>query len=283
MNDMNICGIDITHPDKILYKKLKLSKIDVAKYYEFIAPFMLPHIKNRPLSLKQYPEGIEKAGFFHKHKADFYPDFLPVFEINMHKTHTTMQMTGTNKAKDLVYLAGQNAIEFHIPTSNIKHIEKPDQIILDLDPSDNDFEKVRVLALLAKEIIEEQNMDCFVKTTGNRGLHIHIPINSKLTYEKIKPISKELAQHIQEQAPELATTEIRKNKRGKNVFIDYLRNDYAMTAIAPYSLRANVNAGIATPISWEELKQGEIHAQSFTILNIKKRIEKDGCAWKRIL
>lgn len=276
---MDIAGITITHPDKILYPQAKITKADLAEYYAFIAEFMLPHIKNRPLSLKQFPTGITHPGFFHKHAAGFYPTHIPVFEVDTHKDGGHMQMVGVNTQRDLVYFAGQNAIEFHMPTSKIKSIEKPDQIILDFDPSDDDFEKVRTLALASRELLAAKKMQCFVKTTGGRGLHVHIPIKPEHTFEKIKPISKEIASYIQTQYPDIATIELRKNKRGNRVFIDYLRNDYAMTAVAAYSLRPNPAAGVATPIHWEELQRKSLHAQSFTIKNIRKRMQNFDDPW----
>lgn len=276
---MEICGVNISHPDKILYQDAKISKEDIAHYYASISAYMLPHLKDRPLSLKQYPEGIEHTGFFHKHAASFYPDYLPIYTLDAHKTSDKMQMVGAKTAKDLVYLAGQNAIEFHTPTSKAKNSHKPDQIILDFDPSDDDFEKVRTLALITIDILQEKNLQCFVKTTGNRGVHLHIPIKPTKTYEVIKPIAKEISEYIEKQQPDLATTQLRKNKRDNKVFIDYLRNDFAMTAVAPYSLRANKIAGIATPISYAELKNNKINAQSFTIKNIAKRMQNFNDPW----
>lgn len=277
---MDIDGVTISHPDKILFPHENINKAAMCAYYSMIAPYMLPHIKNRPLSLKQYPEGISKPGFFHKHAPGFFPNYMPIFNLPMHKSHGEIAMVGAATARDLVYLAGQNAIEFHIPTSQVKTIDKPDQIILDFDPSDDDFEKVRALALLTHKILNDRKMQSFVKTTGSRGVHVHIPFKPKLTFEEVKPIAKELAMYIQMQCPEIATIELRKNKRGNKVFIDYLRNDYAMTSVAPYSLRANQAAGIATPISWEELKNKALNGQSFTIHNIQKRMQNFKDPWQ---
>ncbi len=141
---------------------------------------------------------------------------------------------------------------------------------------------MRALALLTRDMLAERNMECFVKTTGGRGVHVHIPIKKGKTYDLIKPIAKEFAEQLVMQAPDIATTEMRKNKRGNKVFIDYLRNDYGMTAVAPYSLRANQAAGVATPIHWDELKKKALHAQSFTIHNIQKRINSFKDPWKDV-
>ncbi len=276
---MEILKVTISHPEKMMFPEIMATKETIANYYAFIAPFMLPHIKDRPLSLQQFPEGVAHHGFFHKHSANFYPDYLPDYVVATHKNGGTMHMVGAKTARDLVYLANQNAIEFHIPTATMKHITKPDQIILDFDPSDDDFSKVRTLALSARNALKEKGFESFVKTTGNRGLHVHIPCKAKLTFEDVKPISKEIAEYLCQQNPEIATTQLRKNKRENKVFIDYLRNDAAMTAIAPYSLRPNSVAGIATPIHWEELDNKSLHAQSFTIKNIYKRMQDLNDPW----
>lgn len=277
---MEIKGVNITHPDKILFPEKHITKGTMVAYYDLIAPWMLPYIKDRPLSLKQFPAGITGTGFYHKHAAGFFPNYIPIYKLPLHQNHGKIDMIGAATARDLVYMAGQNAIEFHMPLSKAKTIDKPDQIILDFDPSDNDFENVRKLALLAKDILTERKIDCFVKTTGSRGLHIHIPFKARLSYDEVKPIAKELAEYIQMQRPDIATTQIRKNKRDNKVFIDYLRNDYAATAIAPYSLRANQDAGIAMPIAWEELKIKNLNAQSFTINNVQKRLKNFEDPWQ---
>jgi bifunctional non-homologous end joining protein LigD len=276
---MEINGVDITHPEKILYPELAVTKQQVAQYYNFIAEFMLPFIKDRPLSLLQFPHGISKEGFFHKHAAKHYPSYIKHFDVPT-SHHCTIEMIGITNAKGLVYMATQNTIEIHTGLATIKKIKCPDQIIIDLDPSDNDFEKVRQVALITKQITDNHDLPSYVKTTGSRGLHIHIPLKPKQDFESIKPITKQLAVLIHEAIPELTTIEIRKIKRGNKVFIDYLRNDLSATAVAPYSLRANKWAGIATPITWDEVaKDKKLVAYKYNIKNIDDRVNKTTNPW----
>ncbi len=276
---MEVAKVQISHPEKIMYSGINVTKAEVAEYYNFISELMLPRIKDRPLSLKQYPGGIDKEGFFHKHAADFYPKYIKRFMFPT-SHHGTVEMVGVMNASGLVYLAAQNTIEFHIALSTMKNIRCPDQMILDFDPSDDDFSKVRTLALLAKDILDQNGLHSFVKTTGSRGLHVHIPLKPKQEYEAVKDLAKQFAVHIQQQCPELATVEFRKNKRGTKVFIDYLRNDYSATAIAPYSLRPNKWAGIATPISWEELQTNKkLTPYTYNINNIRQRVKNTPNPW----
>jgi bifunctional non-homologous end joining protein LigD len=269
---MEIAKVNIAHPEKILYPELAVDKAEVAAYYNFIAVHMLPYIKNRPLSLRQYPHGIDKPGFFHKHSANFYPRCIQRFIIPT-SHHGDIEMVGVATAEGLVYLSVQNTIEFHMSLAHVNNIKKPDQIILDFDPSDDDFEKVRTLALQTKEILDQQGLISFVKTTGSRGLHVHIPLKPQKEYVQIKPIAKQLAEYLQQQCPDIATVEHRKIKRGNKVFIDYLRNDYSATAVAPYSLRANKWAGIATPVSWDEVRDKKLQPYTYNIKNIQQRVK----------
>lgn len=277
---MRIATVDITHPEKIMYPKLKVTKQDVAEYYAFIAKLMVPLIKNRPLSLKQYPDNIAHEGYFHKHVAAYYPEYIQRLDFPSNH-HGTVVMVGITNAKGLVYLAGQNTIEFHMALATVKKINCPDQIILDLDPSDNDFAKVRKVALITRDILDAQGFQSFVKTSGSRGLHIHIPIQVKADYAQVKASVKQLAEYIQTQCPDLTTTEFRKNKRGNKIFLDYLRNDHSATAIAPYSLRANEWAGIATPISWDEVQNNKkLTPYIYNINNIRERIAATPNPWQ---
>lgn len=270
----------ISHPEKILFPKAKVTKGEVVAYYTFIADRMLPYLKDRPLSLKQYPHGITQEGFFHKHAANFYPSYIQ--RLMFPSAHQgDIEMIGVKSAEGLAYLAGQNTIEIHTGLATVKNFNKPDQIILDFDPSDNDFEKVRTVTLIAKDILDQNDLTTFVKTTGSRGLHVHIPLKPKQDFHAIKALAKQLSEHIASKCPDLATTEFRKNKRSNKVFIDWLRNDHTATAISVYSLRANEYAGIATPVTWDEVQHDKkLLPYSFTIKNIQQRLNNVADPWQ---
>lgn len=271
----------ISHPDKILFPESELTKEDIAGYYKDIAPYMVPFIKNHPLTLRDFPQGIDKEGFFQKRAPDYFPAFIQRVEVPL-RTHDqeVIKMVTANKAKDLVYFASQNAIEIHMGLSHIKDLEKTDQIIFDLDPSQNDFEKVRDVAFILKDLLEEEGLTSFVKTTGSKGVHVHVPMKNLTLFKKVKEFAQKLAEKAHKKHPELITLEQRKNKRGEKVFLDYLRNDYGMTAIAPYSLRALKNAPIATPISWDHLKDKTLGAQTYTLKNIGAYLKTHENPWK---
>lgn len=274
-------GIDISNPGKILFPKSGFSKEDVVDFYTRIADHLIPHIQGRAITLKRYTEGIGKKGFFNKHAPEYFPDFIERVSIPMHsEPGRKMEMITVDEVDDLIYLAGQDVIELHMSLSRVTDPDIPDQVIFDLDPSDDDFEKVRRAALALKELLDEKKIRSFVNTTGSRGVHIHIPIKPDHSFDEVKPVVKQLAEELHEKVPELTTLEHRKNKRGNKVFIDYLRNDHGMTAIAPYSLRAIEGAPVATPIDWDELNDPDLGPQSYTLENIFRRLGQKTDPWE---
>jgi bifunctional non-homologous end joining protein LigD len=277
---MNAEYVEISHPEKELYPHEHLSKQDVADYYERVSPYMIPHISERPLTFKRYPKGIDDKGFFNKHAPDHFPDYIKRIDVKMRSgKKEVMQMASADETADLVYFAGQNVIEIHIGLSRADKLEKPDQLIFDFDPSDGDFEKVRTAALKLKDILDEFELPSFIKTTGSKGVHVHIPIRREADFSEAKPWAKNLAGILNEREPDLTTLEQRKNKRGDRVFIDILRNEYGQTSIAPYSLRARKGAPIATPIEWDELKDNSFGPRSYKVENIFRRLSQKGDPW----
>lgn len=277
---MNIAGIDLTHADKLLYPEDKISKKDVAEYFYKISEYLLPFVQKRPITLKRYPQGINHEGFYNKHRPDYFPDFIEEFTVPTVQNHSEMKMVGIHSKKALVYLAEQDVLELHVSLSTMSSIEKPDQIIFDFDPQDNDFEKVREAAFVLKKLLNEYDLTSFVKTSGSRGLHVHLPFKAYYKFETVKEISRKIAEKLNRKCPKITTLEQRKAKREDKVFIDFLRNNYAMTAIAPYSLRAQKGAPIATPLAWVELNDTALNPQSYHLKNIFQRLEKRENPWE---
>lgn len=273
--------VAISHPGKVLFSEAGITKADLADFYGRIAAYLLPHIQGRPLTLRQFPQGIGESGFFSKHAPDHFPEYIRRIEVPMHsKPGKTMQMVTADHAEDLIYFAGQNTIELHMGLSRLDALDKPDQVIFDLDPSTEDFEKVRKVALALKNLLDTRGIPSFLKTTGSRGVHIHIPLEVNRKFEEVKPIAREIGVKLNKAYPGLTTLEQRKDKRGDRVFVDYLRNDFAMTAIAPYSLRALENAPVATPIDWDELKAATLGPQTYRLSNIFRRLAQKQDPWK---
>lgn len=266
-----------THLNKIIFPQDMLSKKDIINYYQKIAPFLLPHIKNHLMVMQRFPKGINQEGFYQKQISDYFPSWIQRKTINLKKGDKQTIML-INTQEDLAYLTNQNALVFHSWLSSIQQIEKPDKIIFDLDPDNNSLQDIQTIAKTIKFIIEEQKLNPFIMTTGSKGYHIAIPIQPKHSFEKIHEFAKSIAQIVAQQHPKICTSDISKEQRRNKVFIDYLRNSYGQTSVAPYSLRALPKAPIATPIEWNELSK--TLPQKYTIKNIFKRLSHKQDPWK---
>lgn len=274
-------SITIEHDKKILFPEINLTKGAVAAYYERIAPFMLPHVIDRQLTMQRYPEGVGKDGFYQKDAPDYFPAWI-TRACSKKKTDDTICYVVADSAASLVYMVGQNAVVFHVSLSRVDKPLYPDRLIFDLDPSGNDWSKVVDAAHILREMLEKElGLTTFVMTTGSRGLHIVVPLNRRADFDTTKAFARNVAELLAQRHPELLTVEVRKEKRSSRVFIDYLRNAYGQTGVAPYSVRARPNASVATPILWKEVST-KLRPDAFTIKNIFKRLARKDDPWKDI-
>ncbi|MDT7827573.1 non-homologous end-joining DNA ligase [Pricia sp. S334] len=253
---MKISGIEISHPDKPLFPDKGITKADMVTYYHKISDRMLPFLKNRPLTLQRFPDGIDGEGFFQKHAQDYYPDFIERITIETEKG--TSEQIICNSQKSLIYLANQGAISFHVWLSRKNDLHRPDKVVFDLDPSDaTDFSKVKKAARIVGDELREEGIEARLMTTGKSGLHVFYGIKKADNFDEVRKATHKMAEKLVDRHPELLTLEMRKSKRGKKVFLDYLRNAYGQTAICPFSLRPTPKAGVATPVEWGELNKLE--------------------------
>ncbi len=240
----------ITHPDRLIYENEKITKLDVANYYQSVSPWMLKHLRNRPLSFLRCPSGAGAACFFQKHidhsgMADVHEDAIQEQKVSF-----------IDSPEGLLQLVQWGVLEFHTWQCHVDQDSHPDQLIFDLDPDAGlPWKKVVQGALQMKEILERLSLKSFLKTTGGKGLHLHVPLAPIYSWEQGKAFAKALSQSLVEEHPELYTTEISKQKRKGKIFLDYLRNGVGATAIAPYSLRAKGRPVVALPLAWSELQK----------------------------
>ena len=274
-------SISLSNLDKIWFPKSKISKGEIVNYYYQVADYMIDHIKNHPLTLQRFPEGITGEAFYQKNAGAYFPPWIKTIPVEKEGGGTVNYVIGNNPAT-LVYLANQGAITLHSWLSKIDKLHVPDRMIFDLDPSKNDFTSVRKAALLIKEIFDDMNMPCFVMTTGSRGLHVYIPLKRVHTFDYVSEFAYAIAQKMIELSPGQFTLEIRKAKRKGKIFIDTLRNRYSATAVAPYAVRPREKAPVAAPLFWPELSDSKLTPQKFTIKNILTRLKSDGDPWHNI-
>jgi bifunctional non-homologous end joining protein LigD len=273
--------IEITDEQKILYPKDKLTKLDIANYYNDIARVMIPHVKDRPISMKRFPNGIKGESFFQKKLPDYFPKWIKTASVLVKERKSRQKQVMIQNVSTLLYLANQATLESHIWLSRYDKINNPDKLVFDLDPSKSKtFQDLVDAAFILKKHLEGDGLVPFVMTTGSKGLHVVVPLRRTVSFDESRKYAREVVATIVQEFPKKYTDQLRKTSRRGRIFFDYLRNAYAQTTIAPYALRALPGAPVATPLDWRELRNKKLHAQSYNIKNIFQRLSKKDDPWK---
>lgn len=264
-----VAGVALTHPDRVLYPEHGPTKGDLARYYESVAEWMLPHVAHRPLTLVRCPKGQGSKCFFQKHATDGMP--AAVRRIPIRQDDGVASYMEIESVEGLVALVQMGALEFHVWGSRTEDVERPDRIVFDLDPDPSvAWPAVVDGALEIRERLGDLDLESFVKTTGGKGLHVVVPIRGKATWDDAKSFSRAVADAVVRDAPDRYTANLSKAKRHGRIFIDYLRNGRGATAVAPYSSRARPGAPIATPLHWKELN-AKLRPDAFTVQTFAER------------
>lgn len=261
-------SVEITHPDKPLWDKKNIKKADYIQYLREVSPYMLPFLKKRLLTVIRFPHGMLGEPFYQKNCPDYAPDFV--------ETHQEegINYIVCNNLDTLLWLGNQLAIEFHIPFQTIDN-NGPSEIVFDLDPpSRKDFHLAIKAALNIKEVLEQLQLISFVKTSGNKGLQIYIPLPDQVyTYDDTRLFTSFIADFLVSKEPDLFTIERLKKNRGNRLYVDYVQHSEGKTIVAPYSIRGNEHAGAATPLCWEEINEN-LDVNQFTMQMVLSRIKK---------
>lgn len=247
-------AVKVTHTEKVLYPDDGITKGEVVDYYRTVADAILPHLEGRPLTLQRFPNGIDAEGFMQKNAGKYFPDSIERVEVP--KEGGTTNHPLCDSVDDLVYLTNQNTISYHVWTSRLPDLERPDRLVLDLDPSDKS-EAPRAAARAARQVMEDVSLSPGVMTTGSSGYHVVALIEPEHDYEVVGRAARLLAGIVAARHPDDMTTEFLKKERKGRVFVDWLRNRWAQSAISPWSLRPRPGAPVAMPIHWDELDETE--------------------------
>ena len=266
--------VPLSNTGKALFPADGITKGDLIRYYQDIAGVMLPYLRDRPLSLARYPEGITGERIFQKNVGRHFPDWIPRAEVD--KAGGELCQVLAEKPADLVYLANQAAIELHALLSRTGSLHQPDQLIFDLDPPGDDrFGDVRTVALRLRAILaDDLGLTSFVKTTGSRGLHVEVMLNPQEDFDTVREFARQVALVLAAAEPDLVTVEPRKAARGDRIYADIMRNGYAQTAVAPYSVRAHPGAPVAVPLHWDEVADPQLSPRGVTIRTIAARLDE---------
>lgn len=272
-------GVRLTHPQKVLFPDAGITKAGFADYMAAVAPVMLTHLRGRPLMLQRFPHGITESGFVQKDFDGALPDWMERVEVA--KEGGTLEHPLADSRRALVWLANQDCVTIHTWLSRRDHLRCPDRLVIDLDPGAY-FEPVREAARSLGRLLRELGLVPFLQTTGSRGLHVVSPLRADTDFETVREFARDLAALAVAEDPDQRTIEVRKQARGDRVYLDVMRNAYAQTAVAPYSVRAKPRAPVATPLSWDELDDPALRADGFTVGDLPRRLEGRGDPWKGI-
>ncbi len=271
-------SIPLTNPDKILFPKAQITKQDLVEYYEKIASYMIPHIKHHPVTMHRFPGGIKGELFYQKDIPPYFPEYVAIQPVKRESGGIVDYALINNKAA-LVYLGNYVCVP-HIWLSKEPKLNYPDRMIFDFDPSPGvSFASIKWAAKKMKELLESLKLPVFVMSTGSRGLHVVVPLKQRDTFDEVRAFAQSVGSYLVEKFPAKLTLDVRKNKRGKRIFIDTLRNAWGATAVAPYAVRAREGAPIAVPLSWQELSRLKT-PQAYTLKNIFQRLIRTKDLWK---
>ena len=272
--------IELSSLDKVLFPHEGYTKKDLVDHYRAVAAVALPHYRDRPLSMHRFPDGIDGDGFFQKDAPDYFPHWI--HRVSLPKAGGEVSYVVADDEATLAYLANQACITPHLFLSRRDRPHHPDRLIFDLDPPGDDFEPVRRAARLVRDALDEVELPCYLQTTGSRGLHVVVPLDRSASFDAARSFARDLAARLaQGHAAELTIAQ-RKSQRGGRVFLDYLRNAYGQTTVAPYAVRARAGAPVATPLEWSELGDRRLHPRRYTIRNIRRRLGRKEDPWTDI-
>ena len=267
--------VKFSNLDKVFWPEEKYTKGDLIEYYRSLAPWLLPYLKDRPVVLTRFPDGINGKSFYQKDAPGFVPDWIQTIPIWSEDTQRDINYFVCNDVESLVYLVNLGTIPLHIWGSRITDLTKPDWCLIDLDPKDAPFVHVITLAKTMQQLCEEVEMPAFVKTTGKSGLHIMLPLGRQLTYQQCLQLAMLFARLVTDQHPDIATTARTISKREGKVYVDAFQNRAGQLMVAAYSVRPSPGAPVSMPIEWDEVN-AKLHNSNFTIANALKRMQKLG-------
>jgi len=273
--------VRLTHPDRMLYPEEALTKLDLARYYQAAAKWVVPHLAHRPLTLVRCPGGQGKPCFYQKHLGKGAPEAISHVDIT--EDGETVACPVVSDLAGLIGLVQMNVIELHPSGATAEKLDTPDRITFDLDPDEGlAWPRVTEAAIDIREALLAIGLQSFAKTTGGKGLHVVVPLQPKLGWDEVKAFTKWVADQFVAQFPERFTANQAKRSRRGRIYIDYLRNSRGATAIGAYSPRARPRAPVSTPLFWEEVEK-EVRPEGFTVTTVPQRLQAlDTDPWAEI-
>jgi bifunctional non-homologous end joining protein LigD len=273
--------LQVSNLDKVLYPKAGFTKAQVIDYYIRSAPVLLPHLRDRPLTMKRYPDGVEGEFFYEKNCPAHRPKWVQTAKVWSEGNQRIMQYCLANDLPTLVWAANLADLELHTSLSRKNNIECPTMMVFDLDPgAPANIVQCCQVGLWLRDLLTKMKLNSWTKTSGSKGLQVYVPLNTSVTYDDTKGLSRSLAQYLEREHPDFVTSNMSKAVRKGKVFVDWSQNDEHKTTICVYSLRAKEEPTVSTPITWNEvencLKKKNARLLRFRSDHVLARVEKHG-------
>jgi bifunctional non-homologous end joining protein LigD len=270
----------ITHPEKLLFPDDGITKGQVAAYYEAVAPFMLPHLRDRPVTMERFPSGISSKGFMQKDVVKGFPEWLE--RVAVPKKGGTTHYPVVPDLRSLLWLANQNCITPHVWASRMPDLLRPDLCVFDLDPSRDEPEVLRAATIAVRDLLADLGLPSWLKTSGSKGFHVMVPVDAATTYDQCWHFAHGVAAVLVKRDPAHLTLEFIKADREGRILIDTGRNGPGATFAAAYALRARRGAPVSAPCTWPELERGDVGPQTFTLKTMAERLARTSDVWAEL-
>lgn len=286
--EVNGKRVKVSNLRKVFYPATGFTKGDVIDYYMRISPVLLPHLKNRPISLKRYPDGVEGFFFYEKQCPSHRPEWIDTARVPSQRRQGFVDYCVMNDESALIWAANLADLELHTFLHRAPELEHPDFLAIDLDPgAPADLVNCCEVALRLKTFFDRFDLQSFSKTSGSKGLQVYVPLNTKATYETTKAFARTLAEHLESEEPESVTSKMQKDLRRGKVFVDWSQNDEHKTTVSVYSLRAKEHPTVSTPVSWKEVadtaKKGDSGLLTFEAGEVLQRVKRKGDLFAPVL
>jgi bifunctional non-homologous end joining protein LigD len=276
-------AVKLTNLQKVFWPKLRLTKRDLLQYYADVSPWLLPHLKNRAMVMKRYPNGIDGPFFFMKRAPSPRPSSIPICPIE-HASGNVIGFPVIQHLASLLWLVNLGCIDLNPWYARCDDVHRPDYLHFDLDPVEGTkFERVLETALLVRDALAELKIPSYAKTTGSRGIHVYVSIVRGPDQKQVWSFAKAFSKALEQRHPKIVTAEYRVAKRPKGrVLVDYNQNAWNRTLASVYSVRPKATAAVSAPVTWQEVERG-VKIEDFTMLNMVKRLKKLGDLWEPLL
>ena len=274
-------GVEPSNLGKVFWPDSGLTKGDLLDYLDAVSPYLVPALRGRPLTVKRYPDGIEAPSFFQKDTPSYAPGWVRTVKLRAESARRDVRYTVCTSKRTLMWLGNQAAIELHPWLARTDRLDRPDHLVLDLDPPEGGFLSAVEVAFLARDVLKELGLDSAVKTSGAKGLHLDVPLVRRHSWAEVRAAARNVADRVEASSPEATTTDIRKANRGGRLFLDTGRNAPGAHVVAPYSPRARPGGPVSFPVPWEDLRS--IEPGRFTVVTVPSILASEGDLWKLLL